>query len=259
MAENYITQDDRSNQYTALAAQTIFPVTYKFQQDEDLDVSIINPDDTITSLNLNVDYTVSGKGNDTGGSVILAEGATEGTVYRIRGEAERDLYQRLTSANYSRTTINSIFERCLIWIVEQWRDIDLIKTAYETFSTVTVPALLALGVTMTEQLESATDAAESASESALSAAATAKNIGNSVKVATNVTSLLTDTIFSFSAGAGIQVAVGDIIQTREEGFSYRVVSDINLNYHFTHNGIRLLALPDNEGKSWSYFFDHVCA
>ncbi len=76
-----------------------------------------------------------------------------------------------------------------------------------------------------------------------------QNVGDAIKIAKNVTSLLASTLFSFTVGLGVQVAVGDIIQTREEGYAYRVVSAIDTAYHVvTAGGIRLLALPDGDGK-----------
>ena len=119
MATSIYTQDNRDITHIATEGQTDFSVPFKFQQDDDLLISILADDNSETILTLRVDYTVSGAGNDEGGTVTMSTAAPEGTKYRIRGDAKRELYQRLTSANYSRSTINSIFERCLIWIIEQ--------------------------------------------------------------------------------------------------------------------------------------------
>ena len=118
-AENSISEDDRYLEYPAFDGQVRFSVTFKFQRDEDLEVAIVNQDGTPSILRLNVDYTVSGAGEDLGGAITLTDGAEKDVVYSIRGDAEYNLYQRLTSANYSPSTINAIFERCLIWIIEQ--------------------------------------------------------------------------------------------------------------------------------------------
>ncbi|SFP13359.1 hypothetical protein SAMN04488056_12338 [Cohaesibacter marisflavi] len=177
MSATPITQDDRDVSYVAVEAQTEFAVTYKFQVDSDLVVSIVAEDDSETVLTLNVDYTVSGAGEDTGGTVTLLEGAVEGTEYRIRGEAKLVLYQKLTSANYSRATINTIFERCLIWITETLSKINVVQTAFDYFNSTTVPAIeqikknvdesLAQIVTLEQSASDSADAVEAAFEDAL--------------------------------------------------------------------------------------------
>ena len=88
MSDNIITKDDRQVIYPANAGQVAFPVTFKFQRNEDLTVEILHADETTTRLTLNVDYAVTGAGNDTGGTVTLTHGATGGTIFRITGSAE---------------------------------------------------------------------------------------------------------------------------------------------------------------------------
>lgn len=171
MSTTPITQDDRDVSYVAVEGQTAFTITYKFQVDSDLIVSIVAEDDSETVLTLNVDYTVSGAGEDTGGTVTLLEGAVEGTEYRIRGEAKLVLYQKLTSANYSRATINTIFERCLIWITETLSKINVVQTAFDYFNSTTVPAIEQIKTNVDESLAQIVILEQSASDSAEAAEA----------------------------------------------------------------------------------------
>ncbi|WP_180966797.1 hypothetical protein [Cohaesibacter celericrescens] len=158
MPENAITQDDREIFYTAVADQTEFPVTFKFQQNQDLEVGTVAEDGAFTELSLGADYQVSGAEGDNGGNVSLVVPATDDTLYRIRGKATLELNKKLTGARYSPATTNSLFERCLIWIVENTRDVGAVNAIIDTLSNITLPALNALGVTMGEQVTAATQA-----------------------------------------------------------------------------------------------------
>ena len=194
MSETPITQDDRDVSYVAVEGQTEFSVTYKFQADSDLIVSIVSENSNETVLRLNVDYSVSGAGDDTGGTVSLLVGAVEGTEYRIRGEATPELFQRLTSANYSPSTINSIFERCLIWIVETTRTARTISENFETLVTETwpswieeriSPALAAMGISETNAEISAANAATSEERAGASQNAAATSASKAATSETN--------------------------------------------------------------------------
>jgi len=68
------------DQYTATSGQTVFPYTFEIFNKEDV-VVIKNTTTLIEGTN----YTVTGVGNENGGSIVLAAGATTGdiiTVYR---------------------------------------------------------------------------------------------------------------------------------------------------------------------------------
>lgn len=74
-------------QYTASGAQTTFP--YPFAIFEDADVKVYKrgasatPSDAGQLLQLNVDYTVTGAGSDSGGNIILTTGATAGDIITV--------------------------------------------------------------------------------------------------------------------------------------------------------------------------------
>lgn len=78
-------------QYIATSGQTDFDYPFPIFDDGDLVVATGEGDAAVT-LALTVDYTVSGAGNDTGGTVTLTSGATLGTIVTIWRDipAERD-------------------------------------------------------------------------------------------------------------------------------------------------------------------------
>lgn len=74
-------------QYTATSGQTDFTVPYEFAADADLAVyqrsAGSDPDDAADILTLTTEYTVSGAGDDAGGTVTLVTGATTGDIITI--------------------------------------------------------------------------------------------------------------------------------------------------------------------------------
>ena len=57
-----------------------------------------------------------------------------------------------------------------------------------------------------------------------------------VKLLSNVSALLSDTVLTYVDGSVNTVATGDVIQTRSEGFSYQVASSGASNQHATTAG-----------------------
>lgn len=89
-------------------------------------------------------------------------------------------------------------------------------------------------------------AANSAADAALSAAQAA--LFDNIFI-DDVTTLLVDTTLSYSLGPGTQVAVGDYIQTRAEGFSYEIAASGATDHHITTaGGVKLRVLPDVDGR-----------
>lgn len=72
------------DQYVATANQTDFDYNFPIFEDGDLVVATA-PDENSEAevLALNTDYTVSGEGNDTGGTVVLTTGVSAGTIVTI--------------------------------------------------------------------------------------------------------------------------------------------------------------------------------
>lgn len=59
------------NEYTGNGVTTSFPYTFRVFNKSDLVVQVIDPDENITVLALDTDYTVTGAGGYTGGNVVL--------------------------------------------------------------------------------------------------------------------------------------------------------------------------------------------
>lgn len=143
MPESAITESNREIFYTAVADQTDFAVTFKFQQAGDLSFGILGVDDAFTPLSLGVDYTVTGADADAGGTIHLLVPATAGTKYRVRGEAALEQNKYLAGARFAPDAINSLFERSLIWTVEQNRDVQSVVTQMGNLVEETWPQFLA--------------------------------------------------------------------------------------------------------------------
>lgn len=83
-----ITENDRQTPvYSATAGQTAFAVDFPFQEDGDLEVLLVNlTSGSETPFALTTQYTVTGKGNPSGGTVTLLTGRAEGDRIVIRGK-----------------------------------------------------------------------------------------------------------------------------------------------------------------------------
>jgi hypothetical protein len=101
------------DQYTATSGQTVFPYTFE----------IFNKDDVVvikntTTLIEGTNYTVTGVGNENGGSIVLTAGATTGdiiTVYRDMPLERNSDYQ--TSGDFLASEVNNDFDR--LWLAAQ--------------------------------------------------------------------------------------------------------------------------------------------
>ena len=79
------------DQYSATNAQTIFNYTFEIEDEADLLVFQRglgdDPDDSADLLTLGVDYTVTGVGNQSGGTIVLTVGATLNDIVTIASGA----------------------------------------------------------------------------------------------------------------------------------------------------------------------------
>lgn len=90
-----INPDDRFEEYTATAGQTVFAVPFPFQDDRDLTwIKIAAADGAVTTLALTTHYTLSGAGTPGPGSMTLVTAAAAGDKFRVIGTA---VLERLTS------------------------------------------------------------------------------------------------------------------------------------------------------------------
>lgn len=112
MATQVPDQDPR-NQYTATAGQTVFPYTFLIYESDSLDVVQNN-----VTLQLGIDYTVSGVGNENGGNVTLLNPAALDDFITITRNMDFDRetdYQ--DSGQFLAETVNIDFNR--LWLAAQ--------------------------------------------------------------------------------------------------------------------------------------------
>lgn len=108
-----VTNTTARNQYTATAGQTVFAYTFEVYDKDDL-VVLQNS----TTLSEGSNYTVSGVGNDSGGNITLAVGATAGdviTIYRDMALERTTDYQN--SGDFLAAEVNEDFDR--LWLAIQ--------------------------------------------------------------------------------------------------------------------------------------------
>ncbi|EGI15160.1 conserved hypothetical protein [Escherichia coli M605] len=74
------------NEYTGNGVTTSFPYTFRVFNKSDLVVQVIDPDENITVLALDTDYTVTGAGGYNGGNVILSKALANGYQISISRE-----------------------------------------------------------------------------------------------------------------------------------------------------------------------------
>jgi hypothetical protein len=81
-----ISTEDNSEQYSTNGVTTVFSVPYYFIQNADLLVTYTNAAGVETTLTLGSDYTVSGAGNPSGGSITTATAYATGGLITIDNE-----------------------------------------------------------------------------------------------------------------------------------------------------------------------------
>jgi hypothetical protein len=74
-----IPENDRKERFIAIAGQTSFPFDFPIYDQTDLQVLRERPG-VVSTLTLGTDYTVTGAGNQAGGSITLTTGATAGDI-----------------------------------------------------------------------------------------------------------------------------------------------------------------------------------
>ena len=98
------------NLYTASAAQTVFSVNFPFMSDTYLAVyqraATDEPDNITQLLVLGVDYTVTGVGSETGGSITLTAPATAGDIIAILSVEPVDRTSVFNDLNSFTVTMN---------------------------------------------------------------------------------------------------------------------------------------------------------
>lgn len=119
-----LTPDPRFRLSTATAAQTSFSVPFPFQDNADISVLRIDLAGVEHALSESADYTLTGAGNPSGGSIELVVPATVGEQYVRYGLA---VLERVTSivrgGRYSSIGTDDDLDRSIIIAQELRRDI----------------------------------------------------------------------------------------------------------------------------------------
>lgn len=118
-----VTQSDRLVQYVSAGGATVYNYDFRITDEADIQVDRLR-NDVVTTLVLNVDYTVQNVGNTAGGTITLAVADTANDVYAIYGINEYG------GGNYSQATgfrsvdSNSIIDKTIEIGQQNRRDID---------------------------------------------------------------------------------------------------------------------------------------
>ena len=134
------------NQYTSAASQTAFTYAFPIFADADIKVYVGSTLKTLTT-----DYTVSGAGDDNGGTVTFVTGQTSGdiiTLYRDMPVQRTSDYQ--TNGDFLADTVNDDFDKLAMMIQQVEYDLNSRTLRFGQFTT---------GIPLSEFTENATDRA----------------------------------------------------------------------------------------------------
>lgn len=111
--------DRRAGPYTATASQTVFSYDFPVYDEGDLTVSRVRSG-TQTTLTLTTDYTVTGVGEEAGGTIVLVTGATVGDSITITGDTplERTAYFQ-DGGDFTAEALNQDFNRLTMMMQER--------------------------------------------------------------------------------------------------------------------------------------------
>ena len=118
-----VTQSDRLVQYISAGGATVYNYDFRIINQADIQVDRLR-NDVVTTLVLNVDYTVQNVGNTAGGTITLAVADTANDIYAIYGINEYG------GGDYDQTTgfrsgdSNSIINKTIEICQQNRRDID---------------------------------------------------------------------------------------------------------------------------------------
>lgn len=86
-----VINNDARDQYVATNLQTVFSYTFEIADESDIQVfqrgSTDSPNDADDLLTLTTEYTVTGVGSGSGGTIVLVSGATTGDIITLQGNA----------------------------------------------------------------------------------------------------------------------------------------------------------------------------
>lgn len=100
-------------QYIATSGQTVFPYPFPITQDSDL-IVVVNG----VTLNTDSGYTLTGQGDDTGGTVVFTLGQTAGTLVTVYRDIPIErITQIAQNSGFASTTFNAEFNN--IYLIMQ--------------------------------------------------------------------------------------------------------------------------------------------
>lgn len=155
-------KENRELDFVATAGQTEFTIPFPFQQADDVVFGTLSDTGDFAPLKANLDFTLTGAGNANGGQITLITPALAGARYRVLGEAVAEFHGRLTGARYSADVINTNFDRVLIWVIEQARDLAGLSTRVNSFISSYLPDI----IRNREEAEAAANAASGSADAA---------------------------------------------------------------------------------------------
>jgi hypothetical protein len=128
-----INSNPSRKQYVATGGQTIFPVTFPFLANTDIVVY-----QNSTKLVITTDYTLSGAGTASGGTMTLNSGATVNDIITIYGDTpvDRTSIYSATVSNLTGDDLNSDFNRDIIMIKQLQTIQDYLQLQYAPYAEV---------------------------------------------------------------------------------------------------------------------------
>lgn len=126
------------NQYSATSLQTVFTYNFEIVENTDLLVyqraSTDDPDDAAQLLTLTTDYTVTGAGVQTGGTIVLVSGATLGDIISIKQNVPVERDTSFTPGGVLKATdLNNEYDnQCLIDQVSRFNELSRMLSYYNS-------------------------------------------------------------------------------------------------------------------------------
>lgn len=118
-----VTQSDRLVQYVSAGGATVYNYDFRITDEADIQVDRLR-NDVVTTLVLNVDYTVQNVGNTAGGTITLAVADTANDIYAIYGINEYGGGSYSQATGFRSVDSNSIIDKTIEIGQQNRRDID---------------------------------------------------------------------------------------------------------------------------------------
>lgn len=118
-----VTQSDRLVQYVSAGGATVYNYDFRITNEADIQVDRLR-NDVVTTLVLNVDYTVQNVGNTAGGTITLTVADTANDIYAIYGINEYGGGSYSQATGFRSGDSNSIIDKTIEIGQQNRRDID---------------------------------------------------------------------------------------------------------------------------------------